>query len=159
MGRTAAGVGAVHLVGDDTVAGFDIVEPGGELLALTEQGWGKRTPLSEFRTASRNTQGVWALAHDWMDMTGRVAAARVVQPQDQVTIITAGGVALRTPIATISRMGRAARGVRIVNLENGDSVAAMTRLLAQIEQDQRGSGAVTAPAEAAETQDLQAASV
>jgi DNA gyrase subunit A len=132
-GRTSAGVGAVRLVGDDVVAGFDVVESEGDILVLTEMGWGKRTPLTEFRTSSRNTQGVWALAHSRSDMTGRVAAARVVQWNDQVTIITSNGVALRTQVLTISQMGRMTRGVRIVNLEESDTVAAMARMLAEIE--------------------------
>jgi DNA gyrase subunit A len=132
-GRTSAGVGAVRLVGDDVVAGFDVVESGGDILVLTEMGWGKRTPLTEFRTSSRNTQGVWALAHSRADVTGRVAAARVVQRKDQVTIITSNGVALRTQVLTISRMGRMTSGVRIVNLEESDTVAAMARMLAEIE--------------------------
>jgi DNA gyrase subunit A len=133
-GRTSAGVAAVRLAGDDVVAGFDVIECGGDLLLITEQGWGKRTPLDEFRITSRNTQGVWALAHQKVSLTGKVVAARVVQSRDQVTIITSNGVALRTPIISISRMGRMTRGVRIVNLEDSDTVAAMARMLAEIEQ-------------------------
>ena len=133
-GRTSAGVGAVRLLDDDVVAGFDVVEPGGDLFVLTEHGWGKRTALGEFRVTSRNTQGVWALAHSKADLIGKVVAARVVQPEDQITIITCNGIALRTPVTTISQVGRMTRGVRIVNLENSDTVAAMARMLAEIEQ-------------------------
>ncbi len=132
-GRTSAGVGAVRLLDDDVVAGFDVVEPGGDLFVLTENGWGKRTALGEFRVTSRNTQGVWALAHSKADLIGKVVAARVVQPEDQITIITCNGIALRTPVTTISQVGRMTRGVRIVNLENSDTVAAMARMLAEIE--------------------------
>jgi DNA gyrase subunit A len=132
QGRTAAGVAAIRLTGDDQVAGFAVVEPAGDLLVLTERGWGKRSALDEFRVAGRNTRGVWALAHSKLSVTGRVVAARVVQPGDQVTIITSSGQALRTPVATISRMGRATLGVRIVNLGDSDTVAAMTRMLADL---------------------------
>ena len=62
-----------------------------------------------------------------------MVAAAVVQPEDQITIITCNGIALRTPVTTISQMGRMTRGVRIVNLEDTDTVAAMARLLAEIE--------------------------
>jgi DNA gyrase subunit A len=134
QGRTAAGVAGIRLVGDDVVAGFDVVEEGGDLLAITERGWGKRTPLDEFRLTGRNAQGVWALDHERLDITGKVVAARVVQVTDQVSIITSAGVALRTPVANISQMGRMTRGVRIANPENSTAVAAMARLPAEIEQ-------------------------
>jgi DNA gyrase subunit A len=132
QGRTAAGVAGVRLISDDEVAGFDVVEPEGELLVLTQRGWGKRTPLDEYRLTGRNAQGVWALARDKLELTGNVVAARVVQPGDHVTIITSNGLALRTPVATISLMGRATRGVRIVNAGDSDTVRAMARMLADL---------------------------
>jgi DNA gyrase subunit A len=144
MGRTAAGVWAIRLADGDAVAGFDVVEPGGNLLVLTEHGYGKRTLLDEFTARSRNGQGVWALAHTRLVQTGKVVAARVVQPKDQITIITSNGVALRTPVVAISQMSRATRGVRIVNLDEGDSVAAMARLLAAVEQVPIGSAELAA---------------
>jgi DNA gyrase subunit A len=150
-GRMSAGVAAVRLAGDDVVAGFDIVEREGDLLLLTERGWGKRTSLDEFRITARNAQGVWALAHQKVSLTGKVVAARVVQPRDQVTIITSNGVALRTQITTISRMGRMTRGVRIVSLENSDTVAAMARMLAEIEHGPQQVG--SSPPKAAEPDD------
>jgi DNA gyrase subunit A len=134
MGRTAAGVLAIRLGQGDAVAAFDIVEPGGDLLLLTERGWGKRAPLAQFPIHSRNSQGVWALAHSRVDETGKIVAARVVQPKDQVSIITAAGVALRTPVATISQQSRTTRGVRIVNLDANDVVAAMARVSAAVEE-------------------------
>jgi DNA gyrase subunit A len=133
MGRTAGGVRAIRLAKGDAVAGFDVVEPGGDLLVLTERGWGKRTPLSQYPQHSRSSQGVWALAHTKVDQTGKIVAARVVQPKDQVSIITAAGVALRTPVANISQQSRTARGVRIVTPDDGDAVAAMARLFAAME--------------------------
>jgi hypothetical protein len=107
MGR--AGVLAIRLVEGDAVAAFDIVEPGGELLVLTERGWGKRTPLAQYPIHSRNSQGIWALAHTKLDQTGTIAAARVVQPTDQVSIITAGGIAWH-PGGTISQLPHSRAG-------------------------------------------------
>ena len=78
-------------------------------------------------------QGVWTTDHTRLDETGKIAAARVVQPDDQVSIITVNGIALRTPVATISVMGRATRGVRVVNLDSGDTIAAVARLAASVE--------------------------
>ncbi len=140
MGRTAAGVIGIRLAKGEQVACFDVLEPDGELLVLTQNGWGKRVALEEFPTHSRGGQGVWALDHTRLGQTGKVAAARIVQAEDQITMITVNGVAMRTPVANISKMSRATRGVRIVNPDNGDSVAAMARLAAavtaQAEQDE-----------------------
>jgi DNA gyrase subunit A len=132
MGRTAAGVWAMQLGEGDVVASFDVVEPDGDLLVITQHGYGKRTPLSEFSPHGRYTGGQWALAHDRVEETGKVAAAHVVQPNDQVSVITTNGIALRTPVAAISQMNRMTRGVRIVNLDEGDTVAAMARLEATV---------------------------
>jgi DNA gyrase subunit A len=132
MGRTAAGVWAMQLGEDDIIASFDVVEPDGDLLVITQHGFGKRTPLSEFSPHGRYTGGQWALAHDRVDETGKVAAAHVVQLNDQVSVITSNGIALRTPVAAISQMSRMTRGVRIVNLDDGDTVAAMARLEATV---------------------------
>jgi DNA gyrase subunit A len=134
MGRTAAGVWAIQLGEGDLVASFDVVEPGGDLLVITQHGYGKRTLLDEFTAHSRNTGGQWALAHARVDEIGKVAAAHVVQPKDQISIITSNGIALRTSVAAISQMSRMTRGVRIVNLDGGDTVAAMARLAATIEE-------------------------
>ncbi len=132
MGRTAAGVWAMQLGEDDIIASFDVVEPDGDLLVITQHGYGKRTPLSEFSPHGRYTGGQWALAHDRVDETGKVAAAHVVQLNDQVSVITTNGIALRTPVVAISQMSRMTRGVRIVNLDEGDTVAAMARLEATV---------------------------
>ena len=147
MGRTAAGVMGMRLASDDMVASFDVVEPGGDLLLLTQRGYGKRTPLEEFTVHSRNGQGLWALDHTKLDKLGKVVAARVVQADDQVTIITSGGVALRTPVANISQVGRATQGVHIVNIDEGDTVAAMARLSAEVETQVETSAPATAPAQ------------
>jgi DNA gyrase subunit A len=135
MGRSAAGVGAIGLTEDDSVACFDVVEPGGDLLVITQNGYGKRTPLAEYPAHGRKTGGQWTLAHNRLDETGKIVAARVVQEQDQVTMITANGIALRTTVVAISQMGRMTRGVRIVNLDSGDTIAAMARLSASVATD------------------------
>ena len=132
MGRTAAGVWAMQLGEGDIIASFDVVEPDGDLLVITQHGYGKRTPLSEFSPHGRYTGGQWALAHDRVEETGKVAAAHVVQLNDQVSVITTNGIALRTPVVAISQMSRMTRGVRIVNLDEGDTVAAMARLEAAV---------------------------
>jgi hypothetical protein len=95
---------------------------------LHERGWGKRTSLDEFNEKGRYTQGNWATDHRRLDEIGPIVAARVVEPTDQITVMTANGIVLRTSVAGISRMGRSTRGVRVVNLQEGDSVAALAIL-------------------------------
>ena len=135
MGRTAAGVLAMDLREEDSVATFDVVEPGGDLLIITQNGYGKRTPLAEYpaTAATPGGRGRWITAG--LDETGRIVRPRVVQADDQITIITSNGIVLRTPVAAISQMSRMTRGVRIVNPDDGDTVAAMARLSAALEAE------------------------
>jgi DNA gyrase subunit A len=133
MGRTAAGVMAIRLMPDDTIAAFDVVEPDGELLVVTELGYGKRSPMEEFPVHGRNSQGVWALDHHRIDETGKVAAARVVHADDQVTLITSAGIIIRTVVREIRQASRATKGVRVVTPGHGDIVGAMARISAAVE--------------------------
>jgi DNA gyrase subunit A len=126
MGRTAAGVMAIRLHGaDDEVVGFDVVKPHAELLVVHVHGYGKRTALAEYTAHSRFTQGNWATDHTRLDEVGPIVAARVVEPDDQITVMTANGIVLRTKVDGIRAAGRMTRGVRVVNLGEGDSVAAV----------------------------------
>ena len=128
MGRTAAGVWAMRLRGDDLVTGFDVVRPGADLFVLHELGCGKRVRLDEYPRRNRYTQGVWSTDHRRLKEVGPIVAARVVNDLDQVTVITGNGIMLRTPVSGISQIGRPTRGVRIVNLDDGDTVAALAVL-------------------------------
>ncbi len=129
MGRTAAGVLAMRLQeGDDHVVSFDVAKPDTDLLVVHLAGYGKRTPISEFTPHGRNTMGQWATDHTRLDEVGPIVAARVVRPEDQITLMTANGIALRTKVEGIRIAGRSARGVRVVNLNEGDTVAAVAVL-------------------------------
>ena len=128
MGRTAAGVWAIRLRENDVITSCDVVQSGTDLLVLHERGWGKRVSLNEYRPRGRYTQGVWTTDRSRRAEVGPVVAARVVNEKDQITVITSNGIMLRTPVSGISQMGRSTRGVRIVNLGTGDSVAALAVL-------------------------------
>ncbi|MYH62360.1 MAG: DNA gyrase subunit A, partial [Caldilineaceae bacterium SB0675_bin_29] len=128
MGRTAAGVWAMRLLGDDLVTGFDVVRPDADLFVLHELGCGKRVPLDEYVTKGRYIQGVWTTDRSKLGEVGPIIAARVVSEKDQITVITGNGIVLRTAVSGISRIGRLAMGVRIVNLDEGDTVAALAVL-------------------------------
>ncbi len=127
MGRAAAGVTAMRLADGDYIASLEAVVPDGELLVVTAKGYGKRTPLEQYPAKGRATGGVKTMANR-LDETGIIAAARVVLPDDEVTLITAGGIALRTAVSNIARSGRSTRGVRVIALQDGDAVASIARI-------------------------------
>ncbi|GAB4474053.1 MAG: DNA gyrase subunit A [Anaerolineales bacterium] len=128
QGRTAGGVIGIKLTAGDRVASMEVVEADGELFVVTEKGFGKRTPLNEYSSTSRAAKGVRTLAQSALKKTGLIAAARVVQANDELTIISANGVILRTKVSEIPSMGRAARGSTVIRLQNGDRVVSVARL-------------------------------
>jgi DNA gyrase subunit A len=130
MGRSAGGVNAIRLDRGDQVASMAVAEPNAELFIVTTKGYGKRTSLSEYPAQGRAGGGVATLAKA-TETTGVIAAARVVQPDDEVTIISAQGIVLRTAVKNIPQMGRPARGARIMDLKGGDTVASIARLEAR----------------------------
>jgi len=143
MGRQAGGVAGIKLRKGDRLASMEVVEPGGFLLVITEQGYGKRSPLEDFPVKSRGTSGVVTQDQKQLTRTGRVAAARVVQEEDEVTFISAGGRVLRLKIKKdIHPIGRATRGVHLMDMASGDMVASLARTSAadlELGVDENGS--------------------
>ena len=137
-GRTAAGVIGIRLRGDDRVTSMEVVEPGGDLLVITTGGYGKRTPLTQYARKSRATLGITTIDKNAISIIGKIAAARVVQEADDLHIISVNAVVLRTKVKQIKQAGRATRGVRLIGLKDGDSVASLARIA---EADLRAVGA------------------
>jgi DNA gyrase subunit A len=129
MGRSAAGVTGMRLSKGDHVASMEVVEPQGFLVLITTKGYGKRSPLSEYPAKSRATGGVASVDRGATPMIGTIAAARVVQTDDDLTIISAGGVVLRMPVKHVRQAGRATRGVRLMEVDKGDRVASLARIV------------------------------
>ncbi|HUF38262.1 MAG TPA: DNA gyrase subunit A [Anaerolineales bacterium] len=140
MGRPAAGVIGIRLTGKDRVTSMEVVEPGGDLLTVTVGGYGKRTPLGEYPIKGRGTLGVQTIDKNAIEIVGRIAAARVVQPEDHLTLMSANGVVIRTKVAEISTASRATRGVRLMNLGKDDFVAAVARLEESVLRQVAGAG-------------------
>ena len=128
MGRQAAGVTAMRLDDGDHITSMDVVDPEGELLVVTVNGYGKRTPLKEYAPKGRATGGIATLSKSGMETTGPIAAARVVRAEDEITIISTSGQALRTKVKEIRQAGRATMGTRLIHLKDGDTVASVARL-------------------------------
>ena len=128
MGRTASGVWGIRLGEGDRVTSLDVIEPGGDLLVVTPQGFGKRSSLSEYTPRGRYTGGVVTLSQSRLEKDGRIVSSRVVQEDEEVAFFSAGGIALRLRVRDIPRHGRASSGVRLVQLKKDDTVAVMVRL-------------------------------
>jgi DNA gyrase subunit A len=128
MGRQAMGMIGIRLRKGDYVASMEVVEPGGDLLVVTTQGYGKRTPLSEYPPKGRATGGVLTIDKKALKKLGVIASARVVQEADDLTIISANGVVIRTKVKDVSQAGRATRGVILMNIQHGDTVASLARI-------------------------------
>ena len=124
MGRTAAGVRAIKLKkSNDEVAGFDIINKGGDanLLVVMENGFAKQTSLKEYKTQSRGGSGIKTA--EITTKTGALVSAHVVTEEKEIFALSAKGQMIRTEISTVRKTGRSAQGVRIMNLKSGDRVA------------------------------------
>jgi DNA gyrase subunit A len=128
MGRTAAGVMAIKLGKGDQVAAMDVVDPDGDLLVVTTRGYAKRTPMSEYSTQARYGMGVRTLSKTALKATGPIADARVVTDDNDITLISAEGMVLRTRLKQISQMGRATRGAMVMRPREGDTIVALALL-------------------------------
>jgi DNA gyrase subunit A len=128
MGRAAGGVNGIGLARGDHVASMEVVETAGELLVVTTAGFGKCTPLSEYPPKGRATAGVQTVDQKSILSKGKIAAARVVQPMDELTIISAGGVVLRTRVKDVKHGGRIAKSDLLISLEGEDYVASLARI-------------------------------
>lgn len=131
-GRTARGVRGIRFKADDRLASMEVVEEKGDLLVVTEKGYGKRTSLEKYRTQGRATQGAATINLKKLKSIGKIACARVVQKADHVTLISNNGIIIRLKASQISKSGRATKGVILMNLGEGDSVASIARFSDEI---------------------------
>jgi DNA gyrase subunit A len=126
MGRSAYGVRGISLRDDDEVVAMEVVRPGGTLLTVAQNGYGKRTDLEEYRVQSRG--GVGIINIQTSDRNGKVVGIAYVNEDDQVMLISQQGMVLRTRAGDIRAIGRATQGVRLIEMEEGDAVVAVAKL-------------------------------
>src|SRR5919199_925088 len=140
MGRATAGVKGITLKKDDDVLSMDVVSSGSpmaDLFMITERGFGKRTALSEFRSQGRGGQGVIAMKTN--GDRGKLAGVRVVRPDlHELVIVSNTGTTIRIDAESVSRQGRAAQGVRVMNLRAGDGVSAIAKVVSSRATDAEG---------------------
>jgi DNA gyrase subunit A len=128
MGRVARGVRGIKLSNDaSVVALLTTDDENAQVLTVTENGYGKRTPVSEYRETKRGTKGVIAIAVT--KRNGKLVTAQLVADDDEIMLITTGGVLIRTPVNTIRKTGRAAQGVTLINLGSGEVLVDVAKVV------------------------------
>jgi DNA gyrase subunit A len=132
MGRSAAGVRGMRLRADDEVVACDVTREDADLLIITDAGYGKRTKLEHFGTQGRGGQGVRGIK--LTQRRGYVVAAFLASLDDELLVVSSAGVVIRTAVREIAAQGRDATGVRVMNLDDGQSVAAVAPVSATEEE-------------------------
>jgi DNA gyrase subunit A len=141
MGRQARGVRAMDLDEGDYLVGMEVVEKEGLILSIAENGYGKRTPLEDYRLTARGGKGV--INMKTTNKTGKVVAILSVKEDSDLVIVSQNGKIIRIESSTIRQVGRSTQGVRLVSLEDGDKVAAAS-VIPETEGD-NGNGQETLP--------------
>ena len=141
MGRTARGVRGMNLDEGQSVISLLVAESEEQsVLTATENGFGKRTPIAEYTRHSRGTKGMIAIQTS--ERNGKVVAAVLVEPSDEIMMITTGGVLVRTKVNQIREMGRATQGVTLIKVDEG-SVLSGIRRIAESDADEEGEDDLT----------------
>ena len=157
MGRDTSGVRGITLKGDAKMLGMEITNGNGDLFVITEKGYGKRTPVSDYPEHRRGGQGVFTIT--MTEKKGNLVACRIVGPQHELMIMTNEGVVIRVKARDISRLGRSTQGVRVMNLDDSDAVSAVARMAtakkkaAEGDEDQAALSVATSDAEVADGED------
>ncbi|WP_333583845.1 DNA gyrase subunit A [Rivihabitans pingtungensis] len=151
MGRTAAGVRGMQLGEDQQVISLLVTSSEDQqVLTASDGGYGKRTRVADFRQTSRGTQGV--IAMDLTDKTGlKLVAASLVEETDDIMLITDGGVLIRTKAAEVRETGRAAQGVRLINLDDGERLVSIVKVAESDDADAELDADAANPTEGGDT--------
>ncbi|MGQ0650301.1 MAG: DNA gyrase subunit A [Gemmatimonadaceae bacterium] len=138
MGRDTTGVKGIELAPDDRVVGMVVVKRDATLLVVTEKGLGKCTNIGDYRVQKRGGKGIITLNRT--EKTGNVVTLMEVLAEDEIMVITKSGMIIRSPVSQVRIAGRNTQGVRLVNLDNGDVVTAVARVVPDDEKDEGGEG-------------------
>lgn len=133
LGRKSIGVRGINLNYDDEVVAMQMHTQGTDLLVVSENGMGKRTPVDEFSVQKRGGKGV--LCYKVTEKTGDIIAAKAVNDDNEIMIVTTDGIIIKISVNEISRLGRNASGVKLINLEDGTHVASIAKVRDKIEEE------------------------
>ncbi|MBI4606637.1 MAG: DNA gyrase subunit A, partial [Planctomycetes bacterium] len=147
MGRTAAGVGGIALRDADEVVDMVVVDPkleGLTLLTVCENGFGKRTPVSEYRLQKRN--GAGTINIKTTERNGSVVGLKAVTDENDLVLMTQNGIIMRMSVTDLRAIGRATQGVRLINLKEGDKLISVERVVREEEDAEASEGSPAEPA-------------
>ena len=138
MGRTAAGVKGITLRAGDSVVSAAIINPDNDfsklsVLTIAEEGYGKRTALSEYKVQTRGGKGIINLKVS--GKTGKIVDVKIVDDKTEIMLITSEGTLIRTKIDSVSVIGRSTSGVRIMKVRNEEKVASTVKITEEAELD------------------------
>ena len=134
MGRNAGGVRAIKLEDDDEVVAMNLVQEGQELLVVTEKGFGKRTPVEEYKTQTRGGKGMLTYDKSKFKKTGALIGATTVEDDDDIMLINSDGIIIRINAGEVSRLGRATQGVKIMKVKGEANIISMTKVVKEDEE-------------------------
>ena len=141
MGRTATGVRGAKLRDEDYVVGMDLLEEGTKVLAITENGYGKRTSIDEYAIKGRGGKGIKTV--NVTEKNGNLVGLATVREDEDIMIITDAGVMIRFHAKDVSEIGRATLGVRLIRLDDGSKVSTMAVVEPEEEETEEIEGSVT----------------
>ncbi len=136
MGRIAGGVRAIKLEKDDEVVAMELVEPGQELLVVTQKGFGKRTKVEDYKIQVRGGKGLLTYDKGKFKKTGELVGAMAVDSDDDILLINSDGIIIRMAAKEISKLGRATQGVKIMNVGEDANIIALAKVIRDEELDQ-----------------------
>lgn len=130
MGRNAGGVRAILLEGDDEVVSMELdIEQKRKMLVITENGFGKRTVLDEYRLQARGGKGVATYDKTKFDKTGKLVGATLVNDEDEVMVINSNGIIIRIRAEEVSKSGRTTQGVKVMKVEKGNRIVSFAKVV------------------------------
>ena len=136
MGRIAGGVRAIKLEKDDEVVSMELVEPKQQLLVATENGFGKRTPVEDYKIQARGGKGLLTYDKAKFNKTGNLIGAMVVDEEDEIFLINSEGIIIRIRAKEVSVLGRATQGVKIMKVDGETKIVAMAKAIKEDDDEE-----------------------
>lgn len=135
MGRIAGGVRAIKLEKGDEVVAMELAEKDEELLVVTQNGYGKRTPVEEYKVQTRGGKGLLTYDKAKFKKTGELIGAMVVNDNDEILLINSDGIIIRIKAGEVSRLGRATQGVKIMRVAEEANIITMAKVIKEDDDD------------------------
>jgi DNA gyrase subunit A len=136
MGRVAGGVRAINLEKDDEVVAMELVEPNEELFVITKKGYGKRTPVEDYKVQVRGGKGLLTYDKAKFKKTGELIGAMVVNETDEILLINSDGIIIRIRASEVSRLNRATQGVKIMRVDEDANIIALAKIIKEDDEDE-----------------------